>query len=322
MLTIVIFTNSRYHYLFPLLEDIKSPNTNTKIWIVDFGKSPDKNIYKSIKNKNIKIIFDKKSSKYSDHTRNFTNRYYKYIQLIKTKYLWFIGDDDRIEKKYFQALIKFLKHQDGSGFTLSYVSFKEESFLKQVQYSKKVIREINFNLVNDISNLGMISTQIININCFKKIKNNLDKKILFNYGYPQIYIILEIIKKFKDWKKISNIIVYYRIGGIVKTKKEILRRLNQEFKGYLLPLKHEYYSGIYKKLFRKIFIKNILSWILFSIEICGKRSTYKILKNNNKLTPFIISIFIIKIIVFVTPQTIINLVKKLKKFLIFKKLIS
>jgi hypothetical protein len=317
MLTIVIFTNSRYHYLFPLLEDIKSSNTNTKIWVVDYGKSPDKNIYKSIKNKNIKIIFDKKSSKYSDHTRNFTNRYYKYIQLIKTKYLWFIGDDDRIDKKYFQVLLKFLRYQDGSGFTLSYVSFQEENFLEEAQYSKKVIREENFSLLNDVNNLGMISTQIININCFKKIKKNLDKKILFNYGYPQIYIILEIIKKFKDWKKISNIIVYYRVGGIIKIKKEILKRLNQEFKGYLIPLKQEYYSDIYKKLFRKIFIKNILSWILFSIEICGKRNTYKILKNNNKLSPFILSIFIIKILVLMSPQAVINSIKKIKRIFNF-----
>jgi hypothetical protein len=279
--------------------------------------SPDKNIYKSIKNKKIKIIFDKKSSKYNDHTRNFTNRYYKYIQLIKTKYLWFIGDDDRIDKKYFQVLLKFLRYQDGSGFTLSYVSFQEENFLEEAQYSKKVIREENFSLLNDVNNLGMISTQIININCFKKIKKNLDKKILFNYGYPQIYIILEIIKKFKDWKKISNIIVYYRVGGIIKIKKEILKRLNQEFKGYLIPLKQEYYSYIYNKLFRKIFIKNILSWILFSIEICGKRNTYKILKNNNKLSPFILSIFIIKILVLMSPQSVINSIKKIKRIFIF-----
>lgn len=317
MLTIVIFTNSRYQYLLPLLEDIKSSNTNIKIWVVDYGKSPDKNIYKSIKKKNIKIIFDKKSSKYIDHTRNFTNRYYKYIQLIKTKYLWFIGDDDRIDKEYFQELIKFLRYQDYSGFTLSYVSFREENFVKKVEYSKNRIREKNINLLNDIHHLGMISTQIINTNCFRKIKNNLDKKILLNHGYPQIYIILEIIKKFKDWKKISNVVVYYRIGGIIKIKNEILKRLNQEFRGYLIPLKQKYYLDIYKKLFKRIFIKNILSWILFSIEICGKRSTYKILKNNNKLSPFILSIFIIKILILVTPYVLINSMKKIKRIFNF-----
>jgi|688.fasta_scaffold334263_2 hypothetical protein len=317
MLTIVIFTNSRYHYLFPLLKDIKSSNTSIKIWIVDYGKSPDKNIYKSIKKKNIKVFFDKKSIKYIDNSRDFTNRYYKYIQIIKTKYLWFIGDDDRIDKKYFQKLIKFLRYRDNSGFTLSYISFRQENLLKKIQYSKNGIREKNINLANDINDFGMISTQIINTNCFRNIKNNLDKKILLNHGYPQIYIILEIIKKFKDWKKISNIIVYYRVGGIVKIKKEILKRLNQEFRGYLLPLKQKYYLDIYKKLFKRIFIKNILSWILFSIEICGKRSTYKILKNNNKLSPFILSILIIKILVFVTPYILINYMKKVKRIFNF-----
>jgi hypothetical protein len=99
--------------------------------------------------------------------------------------------------------------------------------------------------------------------------------------------------------------------------KEILKRLNQEFKGYLIPLKQAYYSDIYKKLFRKIFIKNILSWILFSIEICGKRNTYKILKNNNKLSPFILSIFIIKILVLMSPQAVINSIKKIKRIFNF-----
>ena len=87
--------------------------------------------------------------------------------------MWFIGDDDRIDKKYFQKLIKFLRYRDNSGFTLSYISFRQENLLKKIQYSKNGIREKNINLANDINDFGMISTQIINTNCFRNIKNNM-----------------------------------------------------------------------------------------------------------------------------------------------------
>jgi len=100
MLTIIILTNSNYDYLSRLLKDIWNEKIN--IWVVDYGKNPNKIKINFLKKKNIKLIFDSKEL-------SFGNRYYKYIKLAKTKYVWFVGDDDRLKKKNLSNLVKFIK---------------------------------------------------------------------------------------------------------------------------------------------------------------------------------------------------------------------
>ena len=39
MLTIIIFTNGRYNYLVPLLNDIVQSNVNANIKVVNYGKN-------------------------------------------------------------------------------------------------------------------------------------------------------------------------------------------------------------------------------------------------------------------------------------------
>ena len=294
MLTIIIFTNSNYDYLNKLLKDILNKKIN--IWIVDYGKNPNK----------IKINFLKE----------------KNIKLVKTKYVWFIGDDDRLKKIYLPDLLKFIKIKNNSGFTLSYKIFQNNSQINNNLKKKKSIKieSKKLNILDDIHNLGMLSTQIINIDCFKKIEKNLNKKILLRYGYPHVYIILKIIKKFNDWQKINNEIVYYKLSKKKILPENILKRLDIEFKGYLLPTKELYCNQLYKKLFKKIFIKNIISWIFFSIQNAGKKRTFKIINNNNNITPNSTTIFFIKLLIFLLPTKLIKPLKKLK-ILFSKKLI-
>jgi hypothetical protein len=313
MLTIIILTNSNYDYLRRLLKDILNEKIN--IWIVDYGKNPNKIKNNLLKKKNIKLIFDNKN-------HSFGSRYYKYIKLVKTKYVWFIGDDDRLKKINLKNLIEFIKIKKNSGFTLSYKVFEEDNQINnnlKIKKNANKIKSTNLKILDDIHNLGMLSTQIINMNCFKKIENNLNKKILLQYGYPQVYIILKIIQKFNDWQKIKNTIVYYRLNKKKLLSKDVLKRLDIEFKGYLLPIKEIYKNHLYKKLFKKIFIKNIISWIFFSIQHAGKKKTLKILNNNNNIAPNYISIFIIKIFIFLIPIELIVFIKTIKKNLFSKK---
>jgi len=165
----------------------------------------------------------------------------------------------------------------------------------------------------------MLSTQIININFFKKIENSLDKKILLKYGYPHVYIILKIIQKFNDWQKISNTIVYYRLSKKKLSSKNILKRLDMEFKGYLLPVKEMYGNYLYKRIFLKIFYKNIISWILLSIQCAGKVRTIKILNNNNSISINIIFIFLVKVLILLMPIKLIIVLKIIKNKLFFKE---
>jgi hypothetical protein len=313
MLTIIILTNSNYDYLSQLLKDVLNEKIN--IWVVDYGKNLNKIKINSLKKKNIKLISDKKKV-------SFGSRYYKYIKLVKTKYVWFVGDDDRLKKIDLKNLIRFIKINGSSGFTLSYKVFEQDSEIDNNLKIKKLTKKIkstNFKILDDIHNLGMLSTQIINMDCFRKIEKNLNKKILLKYGYPHVYIILKIIQKFTDWQKIKNIIVYYRSNKKKISSGAILKRLDIEFKGYLLPIKEIYCNHLYKKLFKKIFIKNIISWILFSIQYAGKKKTFKILNNNNNLSPNSISIYFIKVLIFLIPTRLLTFFQIIKKGLFSKK---
>lgn len=170
MLTIIIFTNSRYTYLIPLLQDIIQSNINIKIKVVDYGGKNIKKIKIFLKNKNIQFIFDT-----TDLT--FAERYFKYIKKTRTRYVWFVGDDDRIETAYLKALINFLKLKNNSGFSLNLNSFHKNEKIKKIKLLQKIFHQ-PYNLLKEIKNLGTIGTQILNTNCFKKIAGSLNKKIL------------------------------------------------------------------------------------------------------------------------------------------------
>jgi len=233
-----------------------------------------------------------------------------------------VGDDDRLKKIDLKNLIRFIKIKRSSGFTLSYKVFEQDSEIDNNLKIKKLTKKIkstNFKILDDIHNLGMLSAQIINMDCFRKIEKNLNKKILLKYGYPHVYIILKIIQKFTDCQKIKNIIVYYRSNKKKISSGAILKRLDSEFKGYLLPIKEIYCNHLYKKLFKKIFIKNIISWILFSIQYAGKKKTFKILNNNNNISPNSISIYFIKVLIFLIPTRLLTFFKIIKKCLFSKK---
>jgi len=162
MLTIIIFTNSRYNYLVPLLQDIIQSNLKIKIKVVDYGEKNKKKIRQFIKNKNIQFIIDK-------NEELFARRFFSYLKKIKTRYVWFIGDDDRIETKYLKPLINFLKFKNNSGFSLNYSSFHKNNKIEKNKEILQKIRFKSFDLLKNISNIGTIGTLIINVNSFIKL---------------------------------------------------------------------------------------------------------------------------------------------------------
>ena len=309
MLTIIIFTNSRYNYLFPLLKDIIHSNLNIKIKIVDYGYKK-KIINPFLKYKNIQFIVGK-------YNQPFARRFVNYITKIKTKYIWFIGDDDRIETKYLKSLVDFLKFNNNSGFTLNYRPFFKKEKIKKNYKLKENIETESFNLFKDVNHLGMLGAQIINVDNFKIISKSLNKKILLNNGYPQIYIALKLINKFENWKLIKNKILFYRYGNFTIKENNIEERLNFEFKGYLLPAKEIYglNSEIYKKIFKIIFFRNILSWLILSIENIGKEKTRKIIKDNIRVIPSNWLVNFILRIIYITPSKSWFFLKNCKRIL-------
>jgi hypothetical protein len=310
MLTIVIFSNGRYNYLVPLLHDIVQSNIKIKIQVVNFGIKNEKKIKPFLKNKNIQFVTGKSKE-------TFAARFFYYLKEIKTRYVWFIGDDDRIETKYLKPLINFLKLRNNSGFALNYSSFhKNKNIIKNNKILKNVKFE-SFDLLKNINNIGTLGTQIINVNSFKKISKTLNRRILLNYGYPQVYIALKLITKFKDWKFIKDKILFYRYGNFEINNENLQIRLNMEFNGYFAAAKEIFgiNSKMYKKIFRIILFKNIFSWLVLAIENIGKEKTQAIIKNNRTLIPNSWWINFIFYLIYQTPIRFWVLIKKFKKVL-------
>jgi hypothetical protein len=195
---------------------------------------------------------------------------------------------------------------------LGYETFlKEPSIKKKNQLNK--IKSQHLNIYKDIHNLGMLSTQIINTKNYKMVAKDLNYKNLIKNIYPQTDIIIKIINRFNNWQKIDNTIVYYRIENFSLSKKNLLNRLDGEFKGYLLPLKQEYNSKNVAILYKKVFFKNTLSWIVYCIINLGKKETFKVIKSNIKIIPFVFYIYFILAIIFIMPINVILIIKKIKK---------
>jgi hypothetical protein len=319
VITIIIFTNGRYTYLSPLLKDIIDAKANVKIWIIDYAAKNKKETINQLTNKdsNLKLYINKKKIHFFINKKyhTFAERFLKYLKKVKTKYVWFVGDDDRIDTNYLKDLFTYLNLKTSSGFTLEHISFNKDEDVRKTNDKLKKIDSKIFNLTYQVSKIGLISTQIINVSKYKKISKLLNREILLNYGCPQIYIIFQLIKIFNDWEYISNKIVFYRYGNNNMKKKYLIERMNFELNGSLQPAKKIFGldSDTYKNIFKKNFFKNFISWIVLSIENLGKYKTYKIIFKNRNLIPNIKHVHLVFFLILITPVSFFSLFKFIKK---------
>jgi hypothetical protein len=284
MLTIIIFTNGRYTYVSALLKDLLETKLNIRYLIIDFKKKSKNQLRQDIlkfrKKKKFTFLIE-------ENNITFSQKFLKFIKRVRTKYVWFIGDDDRVETGYLKKLYSLLKNSKNSGFTLNHHSFeKNQEIIKNQNLEKRIFIE-KLNIEKSVTEIGMLSTQIINTNKYKKIFKLLNRKILLNNGYPQVYIIMKLIEKFNDWKFISNKIVFYRYGNFNFKKKNLIERLNFELKGYFQPAKEIYgvNSKIYKNIFKKIFLSHVISWIAVALRKIARKDIIKLINKNIYLFP-------------------------------------
>ena len=102
----------------------------------------------------------------------------------------------------------------------------------------------------------------------------------------------------------------YRYGIINYDKKlDYLERLDDEFKGYLKPIK-KHIKNNYSLIFRNIFFKNIMSWIFLNIRLNGKNKTYKVILKNLKFFPLNFILIFILLSIFILPVNFLHLLKK------------
>ena len=308
ILTIIIFTSKRFNYLKELINDIDNNNYKLKIpvYVIPYNEN---NAYinnvKKILNKNYYKVFIEKNN-LSIHSKLF-----KYTQKVKTKFFWWISDDDRIKINSLSIIIKILKkNKNISGVTVGHESIKEINKNKYYNKSKNSLLK-KFNIFTHIHELGMNSTQVCSTKDYIESYKNLKKGEYHNIAYSYLNIIYKIIFKKHNWKWLENKLVIYRLANIDNINSlAALSRLDDEFKGYLFPLKN-FSKRIYNILFKKIFYKNILSHIILNFEKNGKIATIKSIKGNFSLIPKL-SYVVIIFSFFLIPSFLIKFIKKLK----------
>jgi glycosyltransferase involved in cell wall biosynthesis len=308
MITICIPTFNRSKFLKELLQSIY--NTNKKIPIILSNNNSTDDTNKIIQ------IYKKKLANFASIQQKknigFAKNYLECLFRVRTKYAWIVGDDDLLKKDSIKNIIftiKKLNYPNG-------IIFEYDNFLN-ISKNKSHNSISELSLLKDFSKCGLISTQIIKVENIKFIKNQITKQK--KNLYIQIYIMLRLIKKFGKWYKSSKKIINYRNNNFnLYSEKLILKRLENEIRGYLIPLKIIYnkQSKEYKDITNLIFKKNIISWILYATIHVSKLKTLLILKNNFKYlhTRLIIKLFFILLILIILPRTILINLSKIKKY--------
>lgn len=310
MLTICIPTFNRCNFLNDLLISIYNADKLAKIIVVD-NCSTDKT----------KIVISKfkrkfKYFKYFSHKKKKTydQNYIFCLNKIKTKYAWIIGDDDLVTKNSIKEINFILKKKAITGITCNYNLIEKNNKL-----SKKFLRLKKFNIDKEFYKLGMLSTQIINIDLFQKMKKYVNlKKITFN-GYAHMYIATYLIKHFKNWFYYENKIINYRSGNLeyFKNKNDYFFRLKNELVAYSENLKILFnkQKKSFKKNMNTIYKKNIQSWLFLSMIESGKMKTIKLIKKYFKFFLLLSKIQIILLILttIILPKSIIVKIKKIRR---------
>ena len=313
MITICIPTFNRSKFLNELLQSIYDANKKIPIILSNNNSTDDTNKIIQIYRKkfiNFTLVQQKKNIGY---TKNYLECLFK----VRTKYAWVVGDDDLLKKDSIKNIISTIKKLHyPTGIIFEYDNFLNLKKEKKKEKNKNLISEIS--LLKDFSQCGLISTQIIKIENIKSIKYKIikQKKNL----YIQIYIMLNLIKRFGKWYKSSKKIINYRNNNFNNySEKMILKRLQDEIRGYLIPLKIIYNkeSKEYKNITNIIFNKNIISWIIYAIIQIDKLKTLLILKRNFKYfhLRLRIKLLFICFILIILPKKILRAALKVKKIL-------
>jgi len=312
MLTIIIFTSKRLKQFIELINDINRNNNklNIPIIIVSYQEKISNLIIirKIAKENNYKLYIEKKELSIAEKLKKYTKK-------VKTKYFWWISDDDRIVNNSINIINKLLKKNSNiSGITLANKSIPNLKLNKKIYpYNKKKFFLENLNIKRKITELGMNSTQITSVKHYRNELKNFHKNEYHNTAYSYLNVIYKIIFKTNNWKYLNNKLVIYRVGNLDNVNAHFaLKRLDNEFKGYLIPLKKIYKKEDYNNCFRKVFYKNIISHILLNFYLNNRLKTLQTVLNNLKLIPKKFDIIISIIIIFITPYFILNFIKKIK----------
>ena len=312
MITVVISTSNRLHYLKKTMSDLtRFKEIIDKVIVLSFNDFKTENYIKykfSKKFKELIIIHSRCNFELENRIRQLSFQNQKLIK--NSKYIWFMNDKDRILTKNCNS-VKMILTKNINGLTLNVHSLKDPFFKEKKRNNLDL-----FNLEKGIHKLGLISSQILNKNLFFKYSKQTKLS-----AYYLSEIILKIIINEKKWFFFHQKIIGYTHLDQDKSRnklevKYLNYRFDEEFNFYVLKLDNYLLETNYAqkdRIIKKAFFKNIISWlVLLKKEESQKNFSKKILKINKNLKKYKLIKLILLCSVY-TPNVFINLLKKFKK---------
>lgn len=214
-LSICIPTYNRAPYLKVLLDSILKqidPNYPVEICISDNASTDNtKSLISSYKKKYGHITYFR-----SKKNMGFDCNCLKSIAIAHGNYCWLMGDDDKVESKCLNYILKLLeKHKNIAGMSVN-VNFYD----KKLKTKKHLTRPISFKknkiltgteeiFSNLLHHFSFISAQIVNRKLWQKAVKKTDKTF-FN-AYVHMYVIGSIIQMQPKWLCVSKACVGARM---------------------------------------------------------------------------------------------------------------
>lgn len=194
------------------------------------------------------------------------------IQHIKSKYVWFMSDDDGIYHDSLHEIFKLIyEHSDAAGFSFNYQGYDKDLIKKfhthqasNMKFNSKMF--INDDLIKSLgAHLGYMPAHIFKVSLLKKISHKEFTNDFRAWVIP--YLILNMpISKTKYWFYSTKKLVRYRTGNDSFLNNGLYQRQLLMFNGFFKLIKN-YSSNHTYKFFLKNYLKKRLLRNLVAFKI-------------------------------------------------------
>ena len=237
------------------------------------------------------------------------------IKQIKTKYVWFMSDDDGIYQDSLPEIFKIINdHPDASGFSFNYQGYDKALIKKfhthqasNIEFSSKFV--VSDDLIRCLgAHLGFMPAHIFNVSNLRKISH---KEFINDYKAWVIpYLILNVpISQAKYWFYSTKKLVKYRTGNDSFLGNGLYERQLLMFNGFFKLIKNyssiDTYSFFLNNYLKKRLLRNLVAFKMRSPSIVDQYSFFTLLKKHYYLNLF----FYFLCLIFFVPNFIFLFVK-------------
>ena len=252
------------------------------------------------------------------------------VKISDSKYTWLMSDDDLFMPNSIRYLFNFLKDNEVSGCFLNrtpYDFFIQKKVAEVKKWPGKLFSKNHFFNDKDecFTKIGMdfgfISSQVFNREIFLKTLNEIKYEHLCDTYYLMVHVIASIMNKNFRWVFIKKNLVIQRTGNdSLLLSKGLYERQFIEHQNFKRIIEEHYdkKSKIYYKFFNKMVRRLPRVVANFKSQNVSYKTQIKILKLHFKLYSSYIHTWTNVIPIFLVPNFVFVIVKKIYFNLILK----